>query len=44
MKIISMIFPKKYLFGANEPNEPKMAHSHNSGLALRVFFKILHSE
>ena len=39
MEIILMIFPKKCLFGANRPFGLKMAHPHNFGLALRVFFK-----
>ena len=34
------IFPQKYLFGANGTFlDPKMGLPHNSGLALRVFFK-----
>lgn len=40
-----MVFLKKLMFRSNEPNQTrKMTCLHNSGSALSIFLKILHSE
>ena len=37
MRVILIIFQKKFVLGKWAILEPKMAHLHNSGLALRIF-------
>ena len=44
MELILMVSVKKFSFGANGRFDPKMAHHHNSGSTLRIFFfEILHN-
>ena len=42
--LINRFSEKKFLFGEMGHFGPKIAHPHNSGSAVRIFFKILPNE